>query len=199
MLIIISLTVFIITVLLPWVRAHALWLGILGALILTSLMAPRDADSAAHDEIANSFGKSAPGVAGSDISLKEVFVPDPKKDYTGNGVVTVTKTVGQLERDSAWVTDLSATINNHGHARIYDVYLRCRFSRRPSHDMAESEVKETSSVASDYHYGYIEPGSTDITVRLEPNGYLQGADPSSFTCTAIYEVETSDLLRTRSR
>jgi hypothetical protein len=162
-------------------------------------MAPRDADSAAHDKIANSFGKSAPRVAGSDISLKEVFVPNPTKNYTGNGAVTVTKTVGQLDHNSAWVTDLSATINNHGHARIYDIYLRCRFSRRPSHHMAEPEVKETSSVASDYHFGYIEPGSTDITVRLAPNGYLQRADPSSFTCTASYEVETSDLFRNRSR
>jgi hypothetical protein len=194
--IVIALAVFLVVVLLPWLKVHAVWIGVLGALIIASFMTSGDSKAVVSQaETARSFGKNVPELVGSNVTLKEVFVPDPSKDYKTNQFVTITNTVGKSERDTTWVTDLSATINNNGNARVYDVYLKCKFGGRPPRRIADPELKGTSYVKSDYHYGYIEPGSSQVTVRLEPNGYLQVADPSSFKCDASYEVEKSDLFR----
>jgi hypothetical protein len=106
--------------------------------------------------------------------------------------VTLTHVRGQTPADPyyRYVEAVSAVIHNGGKARIYDLRLRCTFTSRTADGR--------SWVTSEYHYGYLPPGST-IAVRLgvDSNGHLREADPASFQCKPTYEVEKSDLFKVR--
>jgi hypothetical protein len=104
--------------------------------------------------------------------------------------VTLSQVRGDTPADPYYqhVEAVSAVIYNGGKARIYDLRLRCAFTSRTA--------EGRSWVTSEYHYGYVKPSSS-IAVRLgvDGNGHLREADPASFQCTPVFEVETSDLLR----
>jgi hypothetical protein len=97
------------------------------------------------------------------------------------------------------VHEVAARVTNGGKARIYDFYLYCRFRlRRSGSGSEDSASQETSRISSSYHYGYIHPGATiAVSLGVNGDGYLSLADPQSFDCEPRYEVETSDLLRTK--
>ena len=106
--------------------------------------------------------------------------------------VTISGVRGQTPADPyyRYVEAVSAVIHNGGKARIYDLRLACGFRSRTADGRAW--------VTSEYHYGYILPGSS-IAVRLGVygNGHLREADPASFQCDSTYEVEKSDLFKVR--
>ena len=90
----------------------------------------------------------------------------------------------------SYVEAVSANVTNNANARIFDLWLRCNFSERSSTD------KNRFRVNSDYHYGYLSPGTAAaIRLRLNDDAALNNADPESFICEPEYELETSDLFR----
>jgi hypothetical protein len=98
---------------------------------------------------------------------------------------------------STYIEAISATVSNNSRAKIYDVRLYCSFKPLPPRSPSAAEASwDIDRVYTSYHYGYIHPGTT-ASIRLIPeaNGYLKEADPSSFTCSANFEVERSDLLK----
>jgi hypothetical protein len=98
---------------------------------------------------------------------------------------------------SPHIEGVAATIQNTGRARIYDLRLYCFFKPSPPSAPSKSEAMwDVDHVRTSYHYGYVNPGQT-VSARLtsEPNGYLSEANPSSFSCEPLFEVETYDLLK----
>jgi hypothetical protein len=98
---------------------------------------------------------------------------------------------------STAIGEISATIQNTGRARIYDLRLYCSFRPLPPSSPSKSEASwDIDHVRTSYHYGYVNPGQT-ISARLtpEPNGYLSEANPSSFDCVPLFEVERTDPLK----
>jgi hypothetical protein len=111
--------------------------------------------------------------------------------------VTVLNSQGVTASYSAHINAISATVHNNGAARIYDLRFYCSFKPLPATNPAKSEpVWDSDRVRTSYYYGYVVPGQT-ISARLipEPNGYLSEADPNSFDCVPLFEVERSDLLK----
>jgi hypothetical protein len=111
--------------------------------------------------------------------------------------VMVLNAQGVTASYSPHVEAVAATIQNTGRARIYDLRLYCSFRPLPPSSPSKSEGSwDIDHVRTSYHYGYVNPGQT-ISARLtpEPNGYLSEANPSSFNCVPLFEVERTDLLK----
>lgn len=111
-------------------------------------------------------------------------------------LVLISNPRGVTPSYSSDIEAISATIYNGGRARIYDVRLTCSFRPLPSDPSKAEPLWDIARVRTNYHLSYVAPGET-VGVRLIPeaDGYLREADPNSFTCSAIYEVERSDLLK----
>ena len=104
--------------------------------------------------------------------------------------VTLSSVRGQSPADPYYrhVEAVSAVIHNGGKARIYDLRLRCSFTSRTA--------EGRSWVTSDFHYGYLAPGSTTaVRLGVFGNGHLREADAASFQCEPNYEVENADLFK----
>lgn len=91
------------------------------------------------------------------------------------------------------VDSVTATVVNGSPARVYDLRLRCEFSRM-------GDPEQRSRVTSYYHLAYVRPGARErLTLKVGGNGSLFDADPASFSCEPWYEIEQSDLLRATSQ
>ena len=98
---------------------------------------------------------------------------------------------------STYIEAISATIQNNGKARIYDLRMYCIFKPSAPHSPSAAEASwDIDRVYTSFHYGYISPGAR-VSVRLipEPNAYLKEADPNSFNCEPRFEIEKADLLK----
>src|SRR5215212_5082424 len=107
------------------------------------------------------------------------------QDSFEHSKVTLSGVQGHTPTDSHShrVETVAGVVHNGGKARIYDLRLRCSFRSRTAEDHTWA--------TSEYHYGYIGPGST-VAVRLGifGNGHLYAADIASFQCEPVFEVET---------
>jgi hypothetical protein len=91
---------------------------------------------------------------------------------------------------------ITAVVHNHSNARIYDVWLRCSFQVPQTLYKHTDPDTSKETVSSDYHYGYIAPGAAEeVSLKLEPHGFLARALLSSFTCEANYQHEVADLFK----
>ena len=111
--------------------------------------------------------------------------------------VLVSNARGITTSYSTSVGEVSATIQNTGRARIYDLWLTCSFRSLPTSSPSKAEpLWDIARVRTNYYLGYIAPGAP-VFVRVvpEPDGYLREADPNSFACSAKFEIEKSDLLK----
>jgi hypothetical protein len=98
---------------------------------------------------------------------------------------------------SSDIVAISATIRNTSRARIFDVWFTCSFRPLPPSGPSKAEPQwDIARVRTNYHLGYVPPGGTvEVRVIPEADGYLREADPNSFTCSANFEIEKSDLLK----
>jgi hypothetical protein len=89
-----------------------------------------------------------------------------------------------------------ATVHNDSNARIYDVWLRCSFQvPETRYKLSDPGVRQ-ETISSDYHYGYIVPGSAErVSLKLEQHGLLGRTLPSSLACEPRYEHEVADLFK----
>jgi hypothetical protein len=123
--------------------------------------------------------------------FEQVAAKRARRDSFEHDKVTLSNVRGVTPADPYYrhVEAVSAVIQNIGKARIYDLRLRCAFTSRTA--------EGRSWVTSEYHYGYVMPSSS-IAVRLGGwHGHLREADPASFQCEPIYEIEKSDLFQVR--
>lgn len=129
---------------------------------------------------------------------REVSRKRALRDSFDRTKVTASDVRGETPADPHWryVEAVSAVVRNEGAARIYDLRLNCEFStvaRTGSDGVVELEH---SRVTSSYHYGYIKPGdSAAVRPEVNGNGYLSRADPASFRCTPLFQVEAADLFK----
>jgi hypothetical protein len=101
---------------------------------------------------------------------------------------------------STAIGEISATIQNTGRARIYDLWLNCSFRPLPPSSPSKAEPQwDIARVRTNYHLGYIAPGAqVNVRVIPEPDGYLREADPNNFTCSANFEIEKGDVTLTKT-
>jgi hypothetical protein len=120
---------------------------------------------------------------------QEVAAARAIRDSFDSSKVKLTGVVGVPEADG-YVSEIAVTVMNAERARVFDLKAICSYRVR-----GEPEPYWTTT---DYHYGYIGPGTAArIRLRLPQGVFLGQADPNSFACKPpSFEVEKSDLFRT---